>query len=511
MAIQNRRGSYNNFNPQKAVPGEFLVVQSGDPNTTDGKAVYVTFASGDVKMLAAKSDVGSMINEFAEDIAQQLEDTVKPYAERAEEAAQSLEVDDTLTKSGQPADAKKTGDEIGELKADIAEIEPGLSAKAKAALLACFAKVAWIDNNGQNYYDLLEEALYSQQGKTLLSINAVFTQGGNTIYDNDSLDTLNQYLTVTANYDNGTSRTVYDYILSGNLIAGVSTITVSYEGKTATFTVNVTHWDAVLQSITAVFTQGDHVYYPNDSLDLLKTRLNVTANYSNGTTINVPSTDYTLSGTLNSAQSTITVSYSGKTTSFTVDVTTFTWVYKGLDGVVLSSRSDILSATLANTYTESILNDLYHLIGTRAASKNAIFNLNQSTNTNAILATRIKFSSMSGYDIGTGFRLQLSNGTSGIQAFVTNNHVLTYAGTSQVNVPDSSINYDQWYTLMVKLQDNTGKIYLDGNLIYETNQLSTNYATSNRVLAQTTIVATNPDAANDLVLDIDWIGYKNND
>lgn len=36
----------------------------------------------------------------------------------------------------------------------------GLSSDAKAALLNCFAHVAWIDGHGQDYYDALYEALY---------------------------------------------------------------------------------------------------------------------------------------------------------------------------------------------------------------------------------------------------------------------------------------------------------------------------------------------------------------
>lgn len=91
MAIQNRRGAYVDLNPAKAVPGELLVVQSGDPNTTDGKAVYITFASGDVKLLATKSDVETIVAGAVEDIVQDLEDTVDGYADRAETAASNAE------------------------------------------------------------------------------------------------------------------------------------------------------------------------------------------------------------------------------------------------------------------------------------------------------------------------------------------------------------------------------------------------------------------------------------
>lgn len=112
-----------------------------------------------------------------------------------------------------------------------------LSYAAKQALLACFRKVAWIDDQGQTYYDTLENELFPDS--TLQSITAVFTQGTAVIYDTDSLDTLRQYLVVTANYSDSTSETVTSYTLSGTLVAGTSTITVSYGGKTTTFTVTV--------------------------------------------------------------------------------------------------------------------------------------------------------------------------------------------------------------------------------------------------------------------------------
>lgn len=72
------------------------------------------------------------------------------------------------------------------------------------------------------------------------SITAVFTQGSAVIYDTDSLDTLKQYLVVTAHYENGTSGIVTGYTLSGTLTEGTSTITVSYGGKSTAFNVTVT-------------------------------------------------------------------------------------------------------------------------------------------------------------------------------------------------------------------------------------------------------------------------------
>lgn len=112
-----------------------------------------------------------------------------------------------------------------------------LSDDVKQALLQCFEKVAWIDGDGQTYYDALQTAL--NRGAELLSISAVYTQGG-TVFTTDSLDILKNDLIVTAYYDDQTSEEVISYTLSGTLTAGTSSITVSYGGKTTTFDVTVT-------------------------------------------------------------------------------------------------------------------------------------------------------------------------------------------------------------------------------------------------------------------------------
>ena len=70
------------------------------------------------------------------------------------------------------------------------------SDEVKAALLQIVEKVAFIDDQGQTYYDALYDALYPPVG--LDSISAVFDAGGATIYNTDTLDDLKQYLTVTA-------------------------------------------------------------------------------------------------------------------------------------------------------------------------------------------------------------------------------------------------------------------------------------------------------------------------
>lgn len=192
----------------------------------------------------------------------------------------------------------------------------GLTDDIKQALLTCFEHVAWTDEHGQDYVDALEAALYPPA--TLVSISAVYTQSG-TVYDTDTLDSLRDDLVVTAHYDDSSSEVVTTYTLSGTLAEGTSTITVTYGGKTTSFNVTVTER---LTSISAVYTQSGAVY-DDATLNDLKTDLVVTAHYADSTTETV--TDYTLSGTLTVGTSTITVSYGGKTTTFTVTVS------KGID------------------------------------------------------------------------------------------------------------------------------------------------------------------------------------
>ena len=114
----------------------------------------------------------------------------------------------------------------------------GLTEDFKQALLDCFENVAWIGDDGQDYYDALYNALYPSA--EVISISAVYTQGG-TVYDTDSLDSLKSDLVVTATYDDTSTAEVpsADYTLSGLLTVGTSTITVSYGGKTTTFSVTV--------------------------------------------------------------------------------------------------------------------------------------------------------------------------------------------------------------------------------------------------------------------------------
>lgn len=182
----------------------------------------------------------------------------------------------------------------------------------KNAILACFRNVAWINDQGQTYYEALQVAF----DVSVTSISAVYTQSG-IVYDTQTLDDLRQNLVVNATMSDGTTSAVKGYALSGSLTAGTSTITVTYADKTTTFDVTVTHMQGSLVSISAVMDSSATIT-TNDSLEDLRQYLTVTAHYDSGDDVVV--TGYTLSGSLDVGQNSITVSYSNKTTTFTVTV-----------------------------------------------------------------------------------------------------------------------------------------------------------------------------------------------
>lgn len=196
----------------------------------------------------------------------------------------------------------------------------GLTEDIKTALLACFEKVAWIDEDGQDYYDALYNALYTSipaTGIALSSNSLSFAAIG-----------VSQTLTATLTPSDSTSTVVWSSsdtsvatVTQGGVVTSVAvgsaTITATAGNASATCSILVSQ--ATLSSISAVYTQSGTVY-DTYSLDSLKSDLVVTATWSDSSTSIIASTDYTLTGTLTVGTSTVTVSYGGKTDTFTVTV-----------------------------------------------------------------------------------------------------------------------------------------------------------------------------------------------
>lgn len=89
MAIQTRRGSYNDFDPEKLLPGEWAAVQSDDPASNDGQSIYMCFAPGQTKRMATYEDMVQNIDAATDDVKDQFAAGMQAATEAANTAATS--------------------------------------------------------------------------------------------------------------------------------------------------------------------------------------------------------------------------------------------------------------------------------------------------------------------------------------------------------------------------------------------------------------------------------------
>lgn len=133
-------------------------------------------------------------------------------------------------------------DIIEQILRSIVELENsagGISATARELLITVLRNGVYISDQSANITDL-ETALGGsgesggETEKTLISISATYS-GGDVAVGTAVTDLTG--IVVTATYSDGSTAEVTRYALSGTIVEGSNTITVSYNGKTATFTV----------------------------------------------------------------------------------------------------------------------------------------------------------------------------------------------------------------------------------------------------------------------------------
>lgn len=146
------------------------------------------------------------------------------------ERVSATSIDNTMLVNPSSGSLAKAEDVANQLE------EVGVPSTAKRLIITLFKKCAFISDNAGDDIDELESIFSSS--KTVLSITATMPQSY-TVYEGESIEDLRNYLSVIANYDDGTSSNVFTYTLSGTLTTGTSTITVSYRNVSTTVTVNV--------------------------------------------------------------------------------------------------------------------------------------------------------------------------------------------------------------------------------------------------------------------------------
>lgn len=141
--------------------------------------------------------------------------TATQAAETATEAAESV--------AGSAAQIAQNTVDIAEIKDDLNNV---FTDTAKDALLACLEKVAWIDEQGQDYYNILVGALSRYP-----MLEVQFDPGSNTIYVSQANSVLTPYLTVK--YKESMESQVIvpstDYTIRGTLDSPNSVMTIEYE------------------------------------------------------------------------------------------------------------------------------------------------------------------------------------------------------------------------------------------------------------------------------------------
>ena len=162
-------------------------------------------------------------------------------------AADIPAVDSTLTQPGQAADAKTVGDALSNISEELANLQTsGLTTEQVNALNGLFKIVAYTADP-TSAYSAFKVAFGLDGGGTGVTLSSISaTYSGGDVAVGTALSALTG-IVVTATYSDGSTATVTGYTLSGEIAEGSNTITVTYQGKTATFIVTGT---AVAQTYT---------------------------------------------------------------------------------------------------------------------------------------------------------------------------------------------------------------------------------------------------------------------
>ena len=430
----------------------------------------VDTAAAEVKGEAEAWAVGQRDGEDVPSTDPTYENNAKYYAGQAQDIADSIGIDATLSVAGKAADAKKTGDEISELKEDLNALGGGVTTAVRQALLA-----------------LLQAAVYTETGlsdeiTTIQSWAEEITALSASPSTASISGSGTQQLTATTTPTGGTvvwssSDTSVATVSSGGLVTGVNngscTITATCGDKSATCAVTVSGF-ATLVSIDATYTQTETIT-TESSLSDLTSDLVVVATYDNSDTVTLTSDQYTLSGQLTLGTSTITVTYGGKSTTFTVTVTS-EWDYVwDLTQSLTDTVGGVTAVASAGTGVDAPAITSSGLVFNAATQRLSLGDINLDGKTIEIDVESFVFNGASTAHI----RFLMTNSNSGPLIYQKNNRWLAYglpaSGGNTIGWGAFTWSDDSYKTnknlfngktlKLVSDTDNTRTLYLDGVLV----------------------------------------------
>lgn len=174
---------------------------------------------------------------------EEVADAIESILLAAQKRIDSMVVDDTLTQQGVAADSKMVGDRFSQLSEEIGkQTGAGLSTEAIDKLEEVGNYLAYTTADGGSKWTELISILRNgssggDSGDTDVTLTSIFaTYTGGEVTTGTALSDLTGII-VTATYSDGTTKTITGYTLSGEILEGENTITVSYSGLTTTFTV----------------------------------------------------------------------------------------------------------------------------------------------------------------------------------------------------------------------------------------------------------------------------------
>lgn len=253
--------------------------------------------------------------------------------------------------------------------------------------------------------------------------------------------------------------------------------------------------DTGLVRITAVFTQGSAVIYPDTPINDLKAYLTVTGYYRDGTSKHI--SDYSLSGTLTAGTSVITVLKEGKTATFNVVVAqpeyNHTVFYKASDGVILTEFADMeVTGSGKGDMSETLTNNTLRVRET-GSTNYVMVRLKADqyvpANVSKIKVTaRVKIADISFAANASGFYITVKSGDKAANIFTrkisASSAVWAIKTSSEQTENKTALVFGDWYDIEIINENGIQTVSVNGNVIHQGD--GNTYANSSGVIFQKT-------------------------